>query len=76
MPPGSWRWIKEPELLAYDFDAQAFLLAAYDVYGGEFAALDTLQHGLAGHAEHAYRFAHWQKVVAGLAGEAGPEIFG
>ena len=44
MPPGSWRWIKEPELLAYDFDAQAFLLAAHDVYGGEFAALDTLQH--------------------------------
>ncbi len=76
MPPGLWRWIKEPELLAYDFDAQAFLLAAHDVYGGEFAALDTLQHGLARHAERAYRFAHWKKVVAGLAGEAGPEIFG
>src|SRR4051812_28949135 len=76
MPPGSWRWLEEPELLAYDFDAQAFLLAAHDVHGGEFAALDTLQHGLAGHAERAYRFAHRKKVVAGLAGEAGPEIFG
>lgn len=42
----------------------------------EFAALDTLQHGLARHAERAYRFAHWKKVVAGLADEAGPEIFG
>src|SRR5436309_512027 len=76
MPPGSWRWLEEPELLAYDFDAQAFLLAAHDVHGGEFAALDTLQHGLARHAERAYRLAHWKKVVAGLAGEAGPEIFG
>src|SRR4051794_8838455 len=75
MPPGSWRWIKEPDLSAYDFDAQAFLLAAHDVYGGEFAALDTLQHGLAGHAEGAYRFAHRKKIVTGLAGEAGPEIF-
>src|ERR1041384_5445687 len=76
MPPGSWRWIKEPELLAYDFDTQAFLLAAHDMYGGEFAAFDTLQHGLAGHAKRAYRFAHGKKVVAELAGEAGPEVFG
>jgi hypothetical protein len=31
-------------------DAQAGSLAAADVHGGEFAALDPMQHGLAGDA--------------------------
>ena len=78
--PGSWNvlhnapwfmsWIEEVGLSAYHFDAQAFLLAAHDMDGVEFAALDTLQHGLAGDAERAHRLAHRQEVLAGLTVEA------
>ena len=39
--------MKEVGLSAYHFDAQAFLFAAHDMDGGDFAALDTLQYGLA-----------------------------
>jgi hypothetical protein len=34
-----------------DLDTQAFSASAVDVDCGEFAALDLVQHGLAGHAE-------------------------
>src|SRR5580704_213562 len=35
----------------YRFDPQAFLLSSHDMDGIEFAALDTLQYGLAGDPE-------------------------
>ena len=74
MPPGSWGWFEEPELLAYHIDAQTFLLAAHDVDGGEFTTFDTLQHGLARHAEGAHGLAHRQKPLAGFAIAARLEV--
>jgi hypothetical protein len=47
MPSGSWGCLEEPEPPAYHLDTQTFLLAARDVDRGEFAAFETLQHGLA-----------------------------
>ena len=61
--------------MAYHFDTQAFLFAAHDMDGGEFAALDTLQYGLARDAERAHCLAHRQEVLAGITVEAIPEVF-
>src|ERR1700752_615197 len=44
--------------------------------GGEFAALDTLQYGLARDAERAHRLAHRQEGLAGITAEAILEVFG
>src|SRR5215468_10582601 len=41
-----------------------------------FAALDTLQYGLARDAERAHRLAHWQEVLTGITVEAILEVFG
>src|SRR5262250_3329502 len=76
MPPGSWERIEEVGLLAYYFDTQAFLFAAHDMDGGEFAALDTLQYGLARDAERAHCLAHRQEVLGGITVEAILELFG
>src|SRR4029077_20991392 len=43
---------------------------------GEFAALDTLHHGLARDAERAHRLAHRQEVVTGVTVEAILEVLG
>jgi len=51
-------------------------LAAHDMDGGEFAALDTLQHGLARDAERAHRLAHRQEVLTGVTVEAILEVLG
>src|SRR5262249_32745707 len=40
------------------FDPQAFLLSSHDMDGIEFAALDTLQYGLAGDPEKAHCLVH------------------
>ena len=68
--------MKEVGLLAYHFDAQAFLFAAHDMDRSEFAALDTLQYGLARDAERAYRLAHRQEVLTGITIEALRKVFG
>jgi len=52
------------------------LFAAHDVDYIEFAALDTLQYGLARHAKRADRFPHWHEAIAGFAVEAGHEVIG
>ena len=75
MPSGSCDSIEEVGLSAYHFDAQAFLFAAHDMDGGEFAALDTLQYGLARDAERAHRLAHRQEVLSGITIEAILEVF-
>jgi hypothetical protein len=56
-------------LTVYHFDAQSFLLATHDVHCLKLAALDTLQHSLAGDAKCAHCFTHRQKVVARFARE-------
>ena len=48
----------------------------HDMDGGEFAALDTLQHGLARDAERAHRLAHRQEVLTGVTVEAILEVLG
>src|SRR2546423_1731196 len=53
--------MEEVGLLTYRFDTQAFLFAAHDMDGGEFAALDTLQYGLAREAERAHCLALGRK---------------
>src|SRR5215470_13626265 len=68
--------MEEVGLSAYHFDAQAFLFAAHDMDRGEFAALDTLQYGLARDAERTHRLAHWQEVLTGITVEAILEVFG
>ena len=52
------------------------MLTAHDVHGFKFAALDTLQYGLARDAEHAHGFTHRQKAVSCLAVEASLEFIG
>ena len=52
------------------------MFAAHDMDGGEFAALDTLQYGLARDAERAHCLAHRQEVLAGITVEAILELFG
>src|ERR1700751_2819801 len=68
--------MKEVGLSAYHFDAQAFLFATHDMDGGEFAALDTLQYGLARDAERAHCLAHRQEVLTGITAEAILEVLG
>ena len=52
----------------YRFDPQAFLLSSHDMEGIEFAALDTLQYGLAGDPEKAHCLVHrcamWSKAAS------------
>src|SRR6516164_6974035 len=68
--------MKEVGLSAYHFDTQAFLFAAHDMDRGEFAALDTLQYGLARDAERAHCLAHRQEVLTGITMETILEVFG
>ena len=46
------------------------------MHGFEFAALDTLQHGLTRDAERMHSFAHGQKAVACFAVETRLEVIG
>src|SRR5258708_4999171 len=47
----------------YRFDPQAFLLSSHDMDGIEFAALDTLQYGLAGDPEKAHCLIHCEETL-------------
>ncbi len=47
-----WSWrVKESSLAVSGLDTEPFAASAGEVDGGEFAALDLVQHGLAGDAE-------------------------
>ena len=50
----SWR-VKQSRLVVFDLDTQAFAASCGDVGGVELAALDLVQHGLAGDAEAEWR---------------------
>src|SRR6202045_1104000 len=47
----------------YRFDPQAFLLSSHDMDGIEFAALETLQYGLAGDPEKAHCLVHREETL-------------
>ncbi|MGH7117718.1 MAG: hypothetical protein ACREFP_01755 [Acetobacteraceae bacterium] len=63
-------------MAVYHFDPQSLLFASHGVHCLELAALDTLQHGLAGDPEHAHCFSHGQEVVARLVLEPSDEGIG
>jgi hypothetical protein len=69
----SWR-VKESSLAVFDLDTQAFAAPAGEVDGVEFAALDLVQHGLAGDAEVAGGLAEWQPAVGCLGPDAVAEL--
>jgi hypothetical protein len=61
----SWR-VKESSLAGFDLDTEAFAASAGEVDGVEFAALDLVQHGLAGDAEAGGGLAEGQPAVGCL----------
>ena len=60
----------------YRFDLQAFLLSSHDMDGIEFAALDTLQYGLAGDPEKAHCLVHREVTLRRFIDETGAPILG
>jgi hypothetical protein len=62
--------VEQSSLIVFDLDAQAFAAAAVDVDGLQFAALDLVQHGLAGDAEGLCGLAEGQPAV----GDRGPDF--
>ena len=60
----------------WGLDTQAFSPSGADVDGFEFAALDTLHDGLAGHAVGEGGFEHGQPAVGGVVDEQGADVVG
>jgi hypothetical protein len=69
----SWR-VKQSSLAASGLDTQAFAASPGEVYGVELAALDLVQHGLAGDAEVAGGLAEGQPAVGCLGPEPVAEL--
>ena len=65
----SWR-VKQSSLAVSGLDTEPFAASAGEVDGVEFAALDLVQHGLAGEAEAGGGLAEGQPAVGGL----GPDL--
>src|SRR5712671_1666546 len=62
-----WSWrVKESSLAVSGLDTEPFAASAGEVDGVEFAALDLVQHGLAGDAEAGGGLAEGQPAVGGL----------
>ena len=62
-----WSWrVEESSLAVFGLDAESFAASAGEVDGVEFAALDLVQHGLAGDAEAGGGLAEGQPAVGGL----------
>src|SRR5919109_957464 len=66
--------VEEGGLWLWDEDSEAFSASVADVQGVEFAALDTLQHGLAGDAEGAHRVDDRDVSGWGVFDEQGAEL--
>ncbi len=64
------RVLEEPRQGVRDPDSQAFAASAGDVDGFELAALYTLQHRLAGDAQHAHGIDHGHVALRRLLGKA------
>src|SRR5918996_1277464 len=71
-----WCVLEEAGIGRIHLDSQAFSASGADVDGFELAALDTLQHGLAGHAESAGGLEHRQPAGRRVVDEAGPQLVG
>ena len=69
----SWR-VKQSSLAVSDLDTQAFAASLGEVDGVELAALDLVQHGLAGDAEVAGGLAEGQPAVGCLGPDAVAEL--
>ena len=68
--------VEEGGFGGWDQYSQAFSASVADVDGLQLAALDTLQHGLAGDAERDGRFEHRQPAFGCLLDEPGAQIVG
>ena len=68
--------VKKVWLVDYNFDSQALSASLADMDGFEFAALDTLQHGLAGHAEQLGGLLHHDIAVGGVFDKLTAEVIG
>ncbi len=71
-----WGVVEEARVGGVYPDPQAFSASGADVDGFEFAALDTLQHGLAGHAEGVGGLEHGQPAGRGVVDEAVAQLVG
>src|ERR1039457_833342 len=70
-----WSWcVKESSLAVSGLDAEPFAASLGEVDGVEFAALDLVQHGLAGDAEAGGGLAEGQPAVGGLGPDAVAEL--
>ena len=70
-----WSWrVKESSLAVSGLDTESFAASAGEVDGVEFAALDLVQHGLAGEAEAGGGLAEGQPAVGGLGADAVAEL--
>ena len=69
-------WSEQSFLGGWGLDTQAFSASGADVHGFEFAALDTLHDGLAGHAVGEGGLQHGQPAVGGVVDEQGADVVG
>ena len=70
-----WSWrVKQSSLAVSGLDTEPFAASAGEVDGVELAALDLVQHGLAGDAEAGGGLAEGQPAVGCLGLEAGAEL--
>jgi hypothetical protein len=70
-----WSWrVKESSLAVFGLDTEPFAASAGEVDGVELAALDLVQHGLAGDAEAGGGLAEGQPAVGGLGPDAVAEL--
>ena len=70
-----WSWrVKESSLAVFGLDTEPFAASAGEVDGVELAALDLVQHGLAGEAEAGGGLAEGQPAVGGLGPDAVAEL--
>src|SRR5918996_933684 len=71
-----WCVVEEAGIGRIHLDSQAFSASGADVDGFELAALDTLQHGLAGHAQSMGGLEHRQPAGWGFVDEAVAQLVG
>jgi hypothetical protein len=68
-------WLREQSrLVGFYLDTQAAAPSAAHVHGGQLAALDLVQNGLAGHSEGFGCLVEGKPVLGGVLGHFGPEL--
>src|SRR5207245_280735 len=68
--------VEQSRPIVFDLDTQAFAAPGCDVGGGELAALDLVQHGLAGDAEDPGGLVQWQPAVGDVGSDPAAQGLG